>query len=94
MRREEWGMMSEKTRRTAYGPAFQAKVGLEAIRGMKTINEIAQDDGVHPAQLGQWKKKILERAGSLFEGKRGPKGCTVDRAPIVPGPIDGRRDHP
>jgi len=28
---------------------------------------------VHPVQVGQWKKEILERAGSLFEGKRGPK---------------------
>lgn len=28
---------------------------------------------MYPAQVGQWKKEILERAGSLFEGKRGPK---------------------
>lgn len=37
---------------------------------MKTI---AQEHGVHPVQVGQWKKEILERAGTLFEGKRGPK---------------------
>ena len=65
--------MSEKGRRKVYGPEFKAKVGLETIRGVKTINEIAQDYGVHPVQVGQWKKEILERAGSLFEGKRGPK---------------------
>jgi transposase-like protein len=51
----------------------QAKVGLEAVRGVKTINQIAQEHGVHPVQVGQWKKEILERAGTLFEGKRGPK---------------------
>ena len=61
------------TKRKIFGAEFKAKVGLEAIHGVKTINQIAQEHGVHPAQVGQWKKEILERAGSLFEGKRGPK---------------------
>jgi transposase len=64
--------MSE-VKRKVFGAEFKAKVGLEAIHGVKTINQIAQGHGVHPAQVGQWKKEILERAGSLFEGKRGPK---------------------
>jgi len=61
------------TKRKLFGAEFKAKVGLEAIHGVKTINQIAQDHGVHPTQVGQWKKEILERAGSLFEGNRGPK---------------------
>jgi len=61
------------TKRKVFGAEFKAKVGLEAIHGVKTINQIAQDHGVHPGQVGQWKKEILERAGTLFEGKRGPK---------------------
>lgn len=48
-------------KRKVYGAAFKGKVGLEAIRGLKTINEIAQEHGVHPAQVGQWKKGILDR---------------------------------
>jgi transposase-like protein len=64
--------MGEAKRKT-YTAAFKAKVGLEAIRGVKTVNEIGQDYGVHPAQVGQWKKEILEQAGTLFENKRGPK---------------------
>jgi transposase len=52
---------------------FKAKVGLEAVRGVKTISEIAQAYGVHPQLVGQWKKEILESAGALFETKRGPK---------------------
>ena len=64
--------MSE-TKRKVFGAEFKAKVGLEAIHGVKAINQIAQEHGVHPVQVGQWKKEILERAGSLFEGKRGPK---------------------
>jgi transposase-like protein len=60
-------------KRKVFGAEFKAKVGLEAVRGVKTINQIAQEHGVHPVQVGQWKKEILERAGTLFEGKRGPK---------------------
>ena len=64
--------MGEAKRKT-YPASFKAKVGLEAIRGVKTANEIGQDHGVHPAQVGQWKKAILDQAGTLFETKRGRK---------------------
>ena len=40
---------------------------------MKTINEIGQEFGISPVQVGQWKKAIQEKAATLFEGKRGPK---------------------
>lgn len=65
--------MGEAKKRKVHTAEFKAKVGLEAVRGMKTISEIAQSYGVHPQLVGQWKKEILESAGALFEGKRGPK---------------------
>ena len=65
--------MSESKKRKVHTAEFKAKVGLEAVRGMKTISEIAQTYAVHPQLVGQWKKEILESAGALFEGKRGPK---------------------
>ena len=65
--------MREAKKRKVQSPEFKAKVGLEAVRGMKTINEIGQEYGVHPGQVGDWKKEILEQAKTLFEGKRGPK---------------------
>jgi transposase-like protein len=61
--------MSEKRKRNSYSPEFKAKVGLESIHGVKTVNEIGQVYGVHPVQVGQWKKAILDQADSLFEGK-------------------------
>jgi transposase-like protein len=70
---EEGDSLSESTKRTVHRAEFKAKVGLEAVRGAKTINEIGQQYGVHPVVVGQWKKEILDRAGTLFEGKRGPK---------------------
>jgi transposase len=65
--------MKEAKQRQAHSPEFKAKVGLEALRGMKTVNEIGQEYGVHPGQVGLWKKEIQEQAKTLFEGKRGPK---------------------
>ena len=59
----------------------KAKVALEAIKGAKTINEIAQEFGVHPTQVNQWKKELLANAGSLFEGKRGPKPVNAQSDP-------------
>ena len=52
--------MSETKKRKVYTPKFKAAVGLETVRGVKTINEIGQEYGVHPVQVGQWKKLIQE----------------------------------
>lgn len=52
---------------------LKAKVALEAIRGIKTANEIGQEFGVHPTQVGLWKKELQEQASNLFETKRGVK---------------------
>jgi transposase-like protein len=73
--------MNEPKKRKVPTPEFKAKVGLEAVRGLKTLNEIGQEFGVHPVQVGQWKKAILEQARSLFEGKRGPKPVAAHREP-------------
>jgi transposase-like protein len=61
-----------KTRKV-HTPEFKARVGLDAVRGIQTINELGVKHCVHPVQVGQWKKEIQERSASLFEGKRGPK---------------------
>ena len=73
--------MSESKKRKMHTAEFKAKVGLEALRGVKTINEIGQAYGVHPAQVGQWKKEIQEQAKTLFEGKRGPAPVAAHREP-------------
>jgi transposase-like protein len=65
--------MSEAKRRQTHTPEFKAKVGLEALREVKQINEIGQEYGVHPSQVALWKKEIQEQSKTLFEGKRGPK---------------------
>ena len=45
--------MNEVKKRKVPSPDLKAKIGLEAIRGVKTLNEIAQEFGVHPVQVGR-----------------------------------------
>jgi transposase-like protein len=73
--------MSLVKKRQIHSAEFKAKVCLEAIRGVKTINEIAQEFGLHPVQVSQYKKMILDQAGQLFEGKRGPKPVSEHSEP-------------
>jgi len=45
---------------------FKAKVALEAIKGLRTVNELAQEFEVHPNQIGIWKKQLLGSASDVF----------------------------
>lgn len=72
--------MSEKKRKI-FSRELKAKVALEATRGLRTINEMAQNFGVHPTQVGLWKKALQEQAASLFEVKRGPKPVELSASP-------------
>lgn len=60
-------------KRKSYSPEFKAKIALEAIKGVMTANEIGAKYEVHPVQISQWKKELLENMGSIFEGKRSRK---------------------
>jgi transposase len=57
--------MSKRPRRN-HAPAFKAKVALAAIKGEKTLAELAQHFDVHPNQITQWKTQLLEGAAGVF----------------------------
>jgi transposase len=57
--------MSNK--RKQYSPQFKAKVALEAVRGEKTISELASQYEVHPTMINNWKRQLWDEASSLFE---------------------------
>jgi transposase-like protein len=58
-----------KTKRRTHSPEFKARVGLEALKGIKTISEIAQENEIHPVQVSAWKKELQGRLAELFERK-------------------------
>jgi transposase len=55
--------------RKRHSAEFKAKIALEAAKEIKTLNELASQCGVHPAQISQWKKQLLEAMPSLFATK-------------------------
>src|SRR3954452_4202825 len=68
--------MARRARRT-HSPAFKAKVALAAIKGDKTLAELAQQYDVHPNQITAWKAQVLDGAAVLFGG-----GAS-DAAPVI-----------
>lgn len=62
-----------KRQRRKHTAEFKARIALEAIRGIDTINEIAAKYEVHPVQVGNWKKDLLDRVPELFERKNAAK---------------------
>ncbi len=61
-------------KRRSFSPSFKAKVALEAIRGVKTIAEIAQKHKLHATQINLWKKQLLDSAEDVFvDGKSKPQ---------------------
>lgn len=62
-----------KKKRRIHSAAFKARVALEALKGIKTISQIAQDEGVHPVQVSTWKKELQERLPEVFGSKSDAK---------------------
>ena len=61
--------MSKKNRRH-HNAAFKAKVAMEALKGLQTTSEIAALYEVHPTQVLQWKRDLVDKANTIFEGPR------------------------
>lgn len=57
--------MTRRPRRN-HSPAFKAKVALAAIKGEKTLIELAQNFDVHPNQIKQWRDQLLDGATGVF----------------------------
>lgn len=56
--------------RKRYSAEDKTRVAIEAIKGQKTLNELAAEYGVHPSQITQWKKQALEEISTGFSGGR------------------------
>ena len=69
--------MTKRARRN-HASAFKAKVALAAVRGEKTLAELAQQFDVHPNQVTAWKAQLIEKAAGVFGGDAGDAPPAVD----------------
>ena len=65
-----------KGKRKQHTAAFKAQVALSALKGDRTVNELAGQYGVHPTLIHGWKKLLLEGADQVFSS--GSKAATTD----------------
>ena len=68
-----------RTRRT-HNPAFKARVALAALREDRTLAQLCEQFELHPNQISEWKRQLLERAVEVFDSDAGPQ--PVNLAPL------------
>lgn len=69
---DRWGIITKprpqimKGKRKRHEPEFKARVAIEALKNIKTIQQIAKEYDIHPVQVSAWKKKMLDGAANVF----------------------------
>jgi putative transposase len=56
--------MTKKRRR--FSPDFKFRVALEAVKGQRTLSELSSEYSVHPNQISQWKRQLLENGADVY----------------------------
>ena len=64
------------SKRRNHDAAFKARVALEAVKGERTVSELAAEYGVHPTMIHQWKKALLAVLGAILDELMTPKNTT------------------
>ena len=65
-----------KKQRRKHSPEFKSRVALEAIKGIKTVSQIAQEYEIHPVMVSNWKKEMLSHLPDVFDKEKRPKTDT------------------
>lgn len=75
-----------------FSPEYKVKVAFEAIKGLKSISEIASIYSVHSTQIGFWKRRLIDNASILFTDKRSKNNKSQDQLIQDLYKIIGQRD--
>ncbi len=67
-----------KGKRRAHSDKFKAKIAIEAIKGIKTLSELATEYKIHPNQISTWKKQLQLNAADLFSSGKKSKAKTEE----------------
>ena len=73
-------MVPTAAKRKTHTAAFKAQVALAAVKGDRTVNELAAHYGVHPTLIHAWKKQLLAGAEAVFASGARPAGSPEDRS--------------
>jgi transposase-like protein len=65
-------------KRKKFSSKFKAKVAIEALKGHQTVNQMASEFDVHPSQVNNWKKQLLEESGDIFSKGRKQQAENVE----------------
>jgi putative transposase len=57
-------------KRKQHSARFKARVAMEALKGHKTVNQLAAEYGVHPTQISHWKRQLQDGVQEVFSSKR------------------------
>jgi transposase len=71
---------SGRRTRRAHNPAFKARVALAALKEDRTMAQLCEEFELHPNQISDWKRQLLERAAEVFDGGNRPE--PVDLSPL------------
>jgi transposase len=67
--------------RRRFSAEFKFEVALEAAKGLKTLNELSSQFGVHPNQVSDWKRELLESGSTVFSNPAARKAAGAGSAP-------------